>query len=188
MRDGIRDDNLVGEPAARLGKHRSWLRYAAGGVLLVAIYVAVSTIPLPLPGPSGDGETLEDLPPLALHWHVNLTITVRGELRLVPARIGIAPTLWNDHSLDAYGLSQIGLAPLHTHAASGRIHIESVVVRDYTLREFFAIWGQPLGPNRVLDATTAPGEELVMVVNDIEQAVDPGLVFLDEMTIHIILR
>jgi len=184
----MRDDSSIGNPAGRLGRRRSWLRYAAAGVLLVAIYVAVSTIPLPLPGPSGDGETLEDLPPLALHGHVNLAITVRDELRLVPSRIGIAPALWNDHSLDAYGLSQIGLAPLHTHAASGRIHIESIVVRDYTLREFFAIWGQPLGPDRVLDATTAPAEELVMVVDGVDQAVDPGLVFLNEMTIHIILR
>jgi hypothetical protein len=38
---------------------------------------------------------------------------------------------------------------LHTHAADGIIHIESPVQRTYTLGNFFDIWGQKLGPNRV---------------------------------------
>ena len=38
---------------------------------------------------------------------------------------------------------------LHTHAADGIIHTESPVDRTYRLGEFFDIWGQPLGRNRV---------------------------------------
>ena len=38
---------------------------------------------------------------------------------------------------------------LHTPDRTGVIHIESPVQRTYTLGEFFDIWGQPLGTDRV---------------------------------------
>jgi hypothetical protein len=34
-----------------------------------------------------------------------------------------------------------GMAPLHTHDASGIIHVESSVKRNYTLGEFLNTWG-----------------------------------------------
>ncbi len=54
--------------------------------------------------------------------------------------------LWKDHSLDKYGMQAMfdgmsGMAPLHTHDASGIIHVESSVKRNYTLGEFLNIWG-----------------------------------------------
>jgi hypothetical protein len=42
---------------------------------------------------------------------------------------------------------------LHTHDASGVVHIESPVQRTSTLGELFDLWGQPLGPDRVGPAT-----------------------------------
>src|SRR5581483_7880089 len=33
---------------------------------------------------------------------------------------------------------------LHTHTPDGIIHVESPVFRDFTLRDFFAIWAEPL--------------------------------------------
>ena len=38
---------------------------------------------------------------------------------------------------------------MHTHAADGIIHIESPIVRTYTLGDFFDIWHELLGPARV---------------------------------------
>jgi hypothetical protein len=38
---------------------------------------------------------------------------------------------------------------LHTHAADGIIHIESPIARTFTLGDFFDVWGQKLGPERV---------------------------------------
>lgn len=78
---------------------------------------------------------------LSMHIHPQLTITLNGSPIQVPAQIGIDPSLWKDHSLDQYGVN--GLAPMHTHDASGTIHVESNKVRDFTLHQFFAIWGQP---------------------------------------------
>jgi len=34
-----------------------------------------------------------------------------------------------------------GMAPLHTHDASGTIHVESNANRNYKLGEFLNIWG-----------------------------------------------
>ncbi len=66
----------------------------------------------------------------------------------MPAQIGIAPSLWKDHSLDQNGMQSMnmvmpGMAPLHTHDTSGIIHVESNTVRPYTLGEFLNIWGGP---------------------------------------------
>ncbi len=77
---------------------------------------------------------------MRMHWHPVLTITMNGSPVTVPAQIGIDQSLWKDHSLDQYG---IGMSPLHTHDTTGTIHVESNTVRDFTLHEFLAIWGQP---------------------------------------------
>jgi len=77
---------------------------------------------------------------MRMHWHPVLTIIMNGSPVTVPAQIGIDQSLWKDHSLDQYG---IGMSPLHTHDTTGTIHVESNTVRDFTLHEFLAIWGQP---------------------------------------------
>jgi len=62
----------------------------------------------------------------ALHTHQHLDVFVNGKRVIVPAGIGIGDGL---------------IAPLHTHDASGVIHVESTTVRSYSLAEFFAVWG-----------------------------------------------
>ncbi len=78
---------------------------------------------------------------LVMHIHPQLSITSNSLPVTVPALIGISASLWKDHSLDQYGTG--GLSPIHTHDTSGQIHVESNTPRDFTLHEFFAIWGQP---------------------------------------------
>ena len=88
---------------------------------------------------------------MLLHNHVQLNVTSDGISMQVPAHIGMVqtgigenPMLYGDHSLDQYGME--GMSPLHTHDASGQIHVESNTVRDYTLGELLEIW-QGLGIN-----------------------------------------
>ena len=64
-----------------------------------------------------------------LHWHPELIIFVKGERQGIPADIGISAV----HN------------PIHTHDATGVIHLEmSGVVRisDTTLGQFFKVWGK----------------------------------------------
>jgi hypothetical protein len=62
----------------------------------------------------------------AIHIHQHLDVYVRGRHIVVPAEIGLTAS---------FG------APLHTHDATGVIHLESPIVRSYTLGDFFGVWG-----------------------------------------------
>lgn len=77
-----------------------------------------------------------------MHIHPHLSLVIDGKAATVPAQIGIDPTLRNMHTLDSYGMT--GMAPLHTHDASGAIHVESYKDQDYTLGQLLDIWGMQL--------------------------------------------
>ena len=64
---------------------------------------------------------------LAYHIHQHLDIFLNGKHISVPALIGI-----NDNTY---------ITELHTHDASGVIHIEAAANKHYTLGSFFAEWG-----------------------------------------------
>ena len=70
------------------------------------------------------------------HIHPKLTILISGQEQTIPAEVG------------ASGLC---LHPLHTHDASGVIHIESPEKRDFTLADFFAVWDKPFTKDQILD-------------------------------------
>jgi hypothetical protein len=84
------------------------------------------------------------------HIHPRLNVTADGKPMTLPTNIGINSTLYKDHSLDRYSMQ--GMAPLHTHDSSGTVHVESTVMRNYTLGEFLNIWGINLN-NKVIKVT-----------------------------------
>ena len=65
----------------------------------------------------------------AMHIHSELQVYADGEQTSVPANIGVTSTCmyW-----------------LHTHTPDGLIHIESPVVRTFTLGQFLDVWGKQL--------------------------------------------
>ncbi len=64
----------------------------------------------------------------ALHIHQHLDILINGKPVTVPSGIGI-------------NQSARFISPLHTHDVSGVMHVESDVKRDFTLGQFFDVWG-----------------------------------------------
>lgn len=74
------------------------------------------------------GVPFSNMAATALHIHPQLKLEVRGKQIPVPANIGISS---GDQTM----------AALHTHDESGTVHVESPVVRKYTLGEFFDVWG-----------------------------------------------
>jgi hypothetical protein len=94
--------------------------------------------------------------PIIMHIHPKLNITMDNKIILVPSQIGIDTSLWKNHSLDKYGMQEMpgmsGMAPLHTHDNTGIIHDESSVNRNYTLGDFFNIWGMDLN-GKIVNAT-----------------------------------
>ncbi len=85
-----------------------------------------------------------------MHLHAHLSIFVDGQQIAVPANIGISPS---------------GTRPVHTHDDTGRIHIESNVIRDFHLSDLFASWGQPFTKDQLLSYRVGPDRVLTMTVN-----------------------
>lgn len=74
-------------------------------------------------------------------------------------RVGEAGGFWVAHTFDANGVDG-GHYPLYmddpTIACRGQgatctIHVKSKVQHDYTLGDFFAVWGYPIGPTNTVN-------------------------------------
>ena len=70
-----------------------------------------------------------------VHIHQHLDIYVNGKKVTVPSQIGI---------YDGQFLTE-----LHTHDASGIMHVESPTKRTFDLAQFFGVWGVRLTPSCV---------------------------------------
>jgi hypothetical protein len=68
---------------------------------------------------------------VALHIHQHLDVYVAGRRVTVPAEIGI-------------DVAQQFITEIHTHDASGIVHVESPKVRRFTLGQVFGEWGVKL--------------------------------------------
>jgi hypothetical protein len=87
---------------------------------------------------------------LIRHVHAHLTILIRGQIKTVPAFIGITATQ---------------ICWLHTHDTSGIIHVEAGDSRTFTLADFFAVWHQPLTETAIGGDSVANGESIQVTVN-----------------------
>jgi hypothetical protein len=95
------------------------------------------------------------LPPVGketFHIHAMLHIYVEGLLVPLPADIGIVKAKRLETSL-------------HTHDGSGIIHMEADHRFNFTLGDFFAVWGVKLGPAQVGGLTGAGGDHLHFYLN-----------------------
>jgi hypothetical protein len=103
----------------------------------------------------------------ALHIHQHLDILLNSKPVTVPAGIGINPVARF-------------ISPLHTHDVSGVIHVESDVKRDFTLGQFFDVWGVRFSKNCV-GAYCAKGTNTLRVfVNGKLVSGDPRILVLRE--------
>ncbi|MHB1488691.1 MAG: hypothetical protein ACYCZM_14290 [Acidimicrobiales bacterium] len=99
------------------------------------------------------------------HIHIHLDVIVNGQAVPVPAGIGI------DQSTQQ-------ISPVHTHDASGIIHIESPTLTSYTLGEFFSEWAQPLTATNLGPIQATSSEELRFYVNGVRYTGDPANIVL----------
>ena len=83
---------------------------------------------------------------LKTHFHSHLALFYRGEQIAVPYGIGIVKPFRAEGGFVGEGS---GYYWLHTHDASGIIHVESPTGRAYTLGNFFDVWGEPLSHDNV---------------------------------------
>jgi hypothetical protein len=141
-------------------KKTNWKKYAfwiIGGaitsILLIVFFYKAGT-----PSDSGPsngtiqpGQSIDGIPCQAMevtnyHVHAHLIILVSGTQRQIEAGIGIA------NPSSAPGGFVVGgtcFMWLHTHDSSGIIHIEAPSKQDFTLGQFFDIWGKVLSSSQI---------------------------------------
>jgi hypothetical protein len=86
------------------------------------------------------------------HIHAMLHIYVNGLLSPVPKNIGIDAARHVESSM-------------HTHDSTGVIHMEAPHPFEYTLGDFFSVWGVKLGPDQVGGLKGLGGDHLHFLLN-----------------------
>jgi hypothetical protein len=86
------------------------------------------------------------------HIHALLRIYVNGLLAPLAADIGLAPSKGIESSM-------------HTHDGTGIIHMEAPHPFNYTLGDFFMVWGVKLGPDQVGGLHGLGGDHLHFFLN-----------------------
>jgi hypothetical protein len=86
------------------------------------------------------------------HIHAMLHIYINGLLAPLPANIGLDPAKHLESSM-------------HTHDSTGIIHMEAPHPYNYTLGDFFSVWGVKLGPAQVGGLEGYGGEKLHFYLN-----------------------
>jgi hypothetical protein len=97
---------------------------------------------------------------IVYHVHANLAVYTDGKRQLVPPNIGI------DQSSQT-------LASLHTHDASGVVHMEAVQPYPFKLGQFFDVWGVEFTPTQLGAYHTGNGLVLQLWVNGKQIKTDP---------------
>ena len=103
---------------------------------------------------------------IVMHIHPKIKIMIDGDSVTLPANIGINSALYKNHDLDAYGMKNPRMAALHTHDPDGVIHVESTEMRDFTLGQFFDIWGVQFSETCIMDNCNEGNKMVRMFVDD----------------------
>jgi hypothetical protein len=142
------------------GKINKWIKSNYKGITIVVVMVVASILinayigfgptspPLPISNNKPTSNTKVD--PFVMRGAFYLNITINNRPFIIPSQIGIEEPLWHNHTLDKYGsvartsnqgMTMAGMAPLYTNDNSGLVKIGSTIIRNYTLEDFFNIWG-----------------------------------------------
>lgn len=121
-------------------------------VLMVGLFVVKALKPSPYSNKTTREVALTCTTDMATEFHIhpNLKIIIDGKEELIPDNIGIQPTC---------------MTSLHTHDASGKLHVESPEKRDFTLADFFAVWQKPFNKDQILDYKVAGQYQIREMVN-----------------------
>ena len=110
--------------------------------------LGAETFPIGNTASGGQGEPISGvgcIEEIDLHYHAHVSLFVEGERVAIPPAIGIVDAVMQDGYVQSGGCFYW----LHTHDATGLIHIEPPTDDEYTLGHLFDIWGRPLSASNV---------------------------------------
>ena len=143
-------------------KRREWpiLPITVGSIFTVVFVVLIVLYYVASRGPGGiNGQPVANIKcepheQQAVHYHAHVSLIYRGQPALLPAQTGI--------------VANNCLYWMHTHTTSGIVHIEAPkdsASRQFTLRDFFQIWNQPLTKKQIATFKIGPEDELKVWVD-----------------------
>ncbi|MCL6594365.1 MAG: hypothetical protein K6T31_10345 [Alicyclobacillus sp.] len=97
-------------------------------------------------GQEVDGIPAEPQMASGYHVHAHLSLWVNGQQVAIPAGVGIVQPGPKQAGVIGSGQAYYWL---HTHDASGILHVEAPRQESFTLGQFFDIWGEPLSRTQV---------------------------------------
>ena len=153
----VDDVNALVAELSRAGRKRETIRKSVKYLAAAKFHGARDILRVPLIGLTqltSEGDVL--------HTHQHLDVFVDGKHVAVPEGIGIYESQW--------------LTELHTHDATGVIHLESPKTGDFTLGQFFGAWGVRL--TRTCVGTVCGG--VTWWLNGEKQSRDPASLVLQE--------
>ena len=110
---------------------------------------------------------------LAMHEHADVQIFAHGVQQQIPIDVGIDTASGDVESI-------------HTHSSDGVVHVESSTVAEFTLQEFFDVWGVRF-TNSCLGAYCSGSEgQLQVFVDGQEFTGDLSTVPLDDQTVIVV--
>jgi len=136
-------------PERQSGRPRRRVPWVPIVLLSAGALAVVVTVAQLVPSPQGPRASAFPFPCLGIegeqqHIHPYLKIVLDGRAVTIPAYIGIRDLGGGNGCFE----------PVHTHDASGIIHIESTSpTQEYTLGDFFAIWRATYGTAQLDDST-----------------------------------
>ena len=142
------------------------------GCLAVAVVIVVGLTYLPNEEPSPSSAKTNREVALTcttdmateFHIHPTLKIIANGQEQVIPPNIGVTSLCMN---------------PLHTHDAKGTLHVESPEKRDFTLRDFFAVWRKTFTREQVLDFKADETNTITVTVNGLPSQEYENLILRD---------
>lgn len=152
-------------------KSSSTLAYWIIGLITLAVFAGIIVMAIikqekPISEKTSREVALTCTTDMATRFHIHpvLKITVKGQNQEIPANIGIKPNCMNS---------------IHTHDNSGVLHVEAPEKKDFTLSDFFAVWGKDM---------RSFGENMKMTVNGKENTEYENYVIQDKDQIELIFE
>lgn len=99
------------------------------------------------------------------HIHPEIKIMINGVEQNIPEDIGV---------------NAIGMTAIHTHEGGGLIHVEAPIQKDFTIGDFFAVWGKTFTQNQILDSVVDESHQITVTVNGIVVETFENTVMHDE--------
>ena len=161
---------------------RRLVYYVAVPVLVLALSV-VAYVALVPPALSCQNTTP------AMNYSVQISIQYattnstggRGIQFVIPKGAGEAGLAWNSHTFDANGLDcryPVYMDPPNPgqpYSGFSQIWVVSTIYHNYTLGDFFSVWGMSIGQNDTINIQSAHGNQWSMCVGPSQSTQRPGL-------------